>query len=79
MKRPIAAAFEQYAAEYLKDATPEQREQFKEAFYAGAAITHRGYADPAKSFGQQRNLMRKVASDIGEFACAAALKERKRA
>ena len=79
MTRPIAAAFDAYAQEYLKDETPEQRTTCRDAFYAGAATVHFNGADPAKSYAQQRTHMRKIAGELSEFACAAALKEGSRA
>ena len=66
-RRPIEHAFEQYAGEYLADMPEDERSAFRDAFYAGAAITHRGYADSALSITQQRRIMRQVAADIGAF------------
>ena len=78
-RRPIAAAFDAYAQEYLADASPEERNRARDAFYAGAATVHFNRADPAKSYAQQHRHIRKIASDLAEFASAAVLKERSRA
>ena len=63
----LRAAFEAYAEELLAGASAETVKACEEAFFGGAATTLNQVEDPSRSFAQQRNRLRALATEVHEY------------
>lgn len=74
----LKSVFEGYAAELMPDASPEMLKAAEAAFMGGALVVLRQVEDPGRSLAQQRNRLRRLATEINNFQRQMMLEEAKR-